>query len=196
MIKRSGKSPPSFCQCGTSTKYRQCPSDDNRQKARAGSYLAILIVYAVAIVFGCPSRALARSLQDILGRQTFSICAHPDAAPFSMRVPRASGLQIDLARAVADQLGVQVQEEWVMFRRDARQVGCDAVMAGIARDRLDNDRQAGESRQALGAVEHGPVTSRAYAASLTRVVVGADAAPIGSIRGSQGPIRCGPAREL
>jgi polar amino acid transport system substrate-binding protein len=176
MSRKSGKSPPSFCRCRTFTR---CPKVS---LAYSGRLMALVMVMWI----GGPDLGSARSLQDIIDRRAFSICAHPDAAPFSTRAPQATGLQIDLAQAIARQLGVELQEEWLLFRRDARKVGCDAIMAGIAHDSGDDEHRpkapgAPGSAPVLDGVTLGPVTSRPYAASLTRVVVHTGATAVSSI---------------
>jgi polar amino acid transport system substrate-binding protein len=186
MNRKSGKSPPSFYLCRIFTK---CPHEE-RRKVGLG-YSGMLMAFVAAMWIGGPNSAAARSLQDIIDRGAFSICAHPDAAPFSMRTPRASGLQIDLAHAIARQLGVELQEEWLLFRRDARKVGCDAIMAGITHDAGDNDHRpnmpgSAGSQPVLGGVGLGPITSRPYAANLTRVVVRSDALAVSSIEDLKG----------
>jgi ABC-type amino acid transport substrate-binding protein len=134
----------------------------------------------------------ARSLQDIIDRHAFTICVHPGFSPYSTREPKPGGLQIDLGRAVAEQLGVELKEEWVLFRRDARQVGCDAIMAGIAPDQASAGEGASETRPTTGepvretAAAPGPVSSKPYAASVTRVVMRADAPPVSSIEELKG----------
>src|SRR5262252_5670562 len=103
MSRKSGKSPPSFCRCGIFTRY---------PKGRL-AYSGRLMAFVMAMWIGGPYLGSARSLQDIIDRRAFSICAHPDAAPFSVRTPKVTGLQIDLAQAIARQLGVDLQEEWL-----------------------------------------------------------------------------------
>jgi polar amino acid transport system substrate-binding protein len=180
MNSKSGKSPPSFCLCRMFTRCSHL-----QRKARL-AYSGILMALVMAMWIGGPDSGSARSLQDIVNRQAFSICAHPDAAPFSMRTPQAAGLQIDLGHSIARQLGVELQEEWVLFRKDARKVGCDAIMAGIAHDAGDDEHRPNApgpagSPSGLDSVTLGPVTSRPYAASLTRVVVHTGATAVSSI---------------
>jgi polar amino acid transport system substrate-binding protein len=141
----------------------------------------MLMALVMTIWIGGPHSGSARSLQDIIDRRAFSICAHPDAAPFSMRTPRVTGLQIDLAQAIARQLGVELQEEWLLFRRDARKVGCDAIMAGIAHDAGDDGHRPNAPGPAGSSPVLGSATSRPYAANLTRVVVHTGAAAVSSL---------------
>jgi polar amino acid transport system substrate-binding protein len=130
-----------------------------------GTALVAVVLAAAAL------SAQARSLQDILERGRFTICVHPDALPYSVKQSRPEGLQIDIAEAIAAQLGVGVVEEWVVYRRDARQVGCDAIMAGVAKDGPGDAAPSGR-------IPPGPVMTRPYAANLTRVVTRAGAPPV------------------
>jgi len=127
-------------------------------------YLGIALAAILAASSAIP--ASARSLQDIVNRRLFAICVHPDAPPYSVKEPKPAGLQIDLGEAVAEQLGVDLHEEWVVFRRDARQTGCDAIMAGVP----DEGRGPPKSDTKSDALPPGPVMSRPYAASVTRIV--------------------------
>ena len=98
------------------------------------------IIIAAVLIGGVAEAAQARTLQQVLDRRIFAICAHPDARPYSAREPQPNGLQIDLAATIAERLGVELREEWILLRRDARQVGCDAIMAGVAPDAPSDDR--------------------------------------------------------
>jgi polar amino acid transport system substrate-binding protein len=102
-------------------------------------------------------------------------------------------LQIDLAGALAERLGVELREEWVLFRRDARQVGCDAIMAGVAPEAPSEDhgRVAPASAAAAHSVPSGAppgqvMTSRPYAAQMIRVVFQSGARRIVSIDDMKG----------
>ena len=78
-------------------------------------------VCASALLLLWPHRADARNLEDILARGAFSICADPDALPFSQRSGAPAGIQIDLAKLLADRIGVRLDVHWV---------GCEAPLAG------------------------------------------------------------------
>jgi len=132
------------------------------------------IALATLLIAGSAAAGHARTLEEILDRRAFTICVHPEAPPFSVRDPKPGGLQIDLANALAARLGVEMREEWVLFRRDARKVGCDAIMGGVAPDAHADDHRP-------AAPPGTPMTSRPYAAQLTRVVVRADAGPVASL---------------
>jgi polar amino acid transport system substrate-binding protein len=181
MSRKSGKSLPSFSPCRIFTRRPHWKQGQARL-----AYSGVLMAFVMAMWVGGTDSGSARSLQDIIDRRAFSICADPDAAPFSMRTPQATGLQIDLAQAIARQLGVELQEEWVLFRRDARKVGCDAIMAGIAHDPGEDEHRpnapgSAGSPPVSGGATLRSATSRPYAASLTRVVVRTGATTVSSI---------------
>jgi polar amino acid transport system substrate-binding protein len=71
------------------------------------------------------------SLDSVMGRKILTVCAHPDALPFSSQEPAAPGFQIELAEALARQLGVRLNVQWIVFTRHARRVQCDATMGSI-----------------------------------------------------------------
>src|SRR5690242_14799652 len=75
-----------------------------------------------------PVSAQARTLAQVVDRGVFTICAYPDAEPYSSKIGKPPGVQIDLARAIARELSVSLDIQWILFRRDARHVGCDALM--------------------------------------------------------------------
>jgi polar amino acid transport system substrate-binding protein len=149
---------------------------------------AALIVVAAILIGNLAEIAQARTLNELLDRRVFAICVHPDAHPYSVREPKPSGLQIDLAGALAERLGVELREEWVIFRRDARQVGCDAIMAGVAPEAASENHGSVAPASAAaahtvpsGAPPAAVTTSRPYAAQMTRVVFRSGARPVVSI---------------
>jgi polar amino acid transport system substrate-binding protein len=129
---------------------------------------------AAAMLLGCGSLdAHAHTLGEILDRKSFSICADPDALPFSSRTGNPRGFQIDLAEIIALHLGVELDVGWVTFRRSARTVDCDAIMSSLARANAPEHSELPEKtmRQSL---------SRPYAHLMTRLVARDDAAPVTS----------------
>lgn len=133
-----------------------------------------MLALAAVVAAGAAMPARARSLQDVVNRRLFTVCVHPDAPPYSVKEPEPAGLQIDLGRAIATGLGVDLGEEWLMFRRDARQTGCDAIMAGVLEDGAPGTIKS-------DTIKPGPVMTRPYAASLTRIVTAAGAPPVGEL---------------
>jgi polar amino acid transport system substrate-binding protein len=119
-------------------------------------------------------RAEARSLSEILERRTFSICADADALPFSQRSGAPAGLQIDLAKILADRIGVGLNVNWVVLRGAARGVNCDAIMGSLAQA---HDDDAEESRPAAGGILRAALT-HPYARQITRIVIAEGSPPV------------------
>ncbi len=122
-------------------------------------------VLAAALASGLgPRDGQAHTLEQIQDRKLFSICASPDALPFSSREGTPPGLQIELGQIIAARLGVQLDVGWVVFRRSARTVDCDAIMSSIAREGTVVHSELPEKvvRQSL---------SRPYARMVTRLVM-------------------------
>ncbi len=61
-----------------------------------------------------------------------SLCAAPNALPFASKRGELPGYQIELARALAERLGVRLQVEWVILAFQYGRVDCDIVMDAIA----------------------------------------------------------------
>lgn len=197
MIRKSGSLLRSSSRCENSTESRGGADRQGklpRSRPPRGDWLILLVT---SWLCGTAVPSDARNLQQIMDRQVLAVCAHPDARPYSAREPKAGGLQLDLAHAVAERLGVGVQEEWVLLRRDARYVGCDAIMAGVAPDLPSGDHGASTkatataagaatARPAVPSLPPGQSLTRPYAAQLTRVVVHAGARPITSLDDMKG----------
>lgn len=78
------------------------------------------------------SVADARSLAAIRERGEISLCAHPNALPYSSRRGNPPGFQVELGRALAAQLGVEFAEGWVIGANQLQRAGCDFVLDAIA----------------------------------------------------------------
>jgi polar amino acid transport system substrate-binding protein len=85
----------------------------------------------VAALLICPA-ANARSLAAIKDSGTITVCAHPNALPFASKDGKRHGFQVELAEAVAKELGVSLTREWVITRYDLFRANCDIVMDSIA----------------------------------------------------------------
>jgi polar amino acid transport system substrate-binding protein len=75
--------------------------------------------------------AATRSLSAIEMRGVISLCAHPDALPFASRKDGPPGFQVELARALAQRLGVSLDVVWVVSRIQFRAAECDIVLDTI-----------------------------------------------------------------
>lgn len=103
-----------------------------------------LALACAALVFGVASGAHARTLEQVKALGTISICANPDALPFaSSKEGGPPGFQIELARAIASGLGVQLNVDWILPRRRANVVNCDMMLDTV------NESSAYEGRLLL-----------------------------------------------
>jgi len=123
-----------------------------------------LVALALLLAASAPP-AHAASLADVRERGTFAVCAHPDALPYSSQDRLLPGFQIELAEAIAKQLGVRLRVEWIVFTWHARRVECDATIGSIVKDADDGPRR-------------GPRLTRPYIASGYVLVVPVASAPI------------------
>jgi polar amino acid transport system substrate-binding protein len=94
---------------------------------RAAVVLALLVL--------C-SAAHARPLEEIRARGEISVCANPNALPFASDKAETPGFQIEIARALAQQLGLKLKVEWIIPRYRAAAVDCDMLMDAIVRPEL------------------------------------------------------------
>jgi polar amino acid transport system substrate-binding protein len=102
------------------------------------SLLAALVALPILASAG---KAEARALEDIQRRGVISLCAHPNALPFASRRAPERGVQIDLAEAIAERLGVKLEVAWVTFGSQYRAVDCDIVMDTIVDEEALEERQ-------------------------------------------------------
>ena len=96
-------------------------------RARGGAALAALLAAALVC-----SAASARPLDVIRDRGVLSLCAHANSLPFASKTQDPPGFQIELARALADALGVTLHVEWVVSGIQFRVADCDIVLDTIA----------------------------------------------------------------
>lgn len=90
------------------------------------------LVGGVLVVIGIGVTAVeARSLADIRQAGELSVCANPRALPYASDDPRTPGFQIEIARALAQRLGVRLRVDWIVPRMRANAVDCDLLMDTI-----------------------------------------------------------------
>lgn len=94
---------------------------------------ALIILAALGV-----SPAAARGLADIKSSGAIMVCAHPSSLPFANKDGKRHGFQVEMAEALAKQLGVKLEHDWVITRFDLNRTQCDIVMDSIA------DREAQE----------------------------------------------------
>jgi ABC-type amino acid transport substrate-binding protein len=98
------------------------------------------IVLAGLAVAAEASPVAARPLDDVRSRGALTLCAHPNALPFASRKGQPPGFQVELAEALARQLGVGLVVEWVTTAFHRRAVDCDIVLDAIAIDEVQAER--------------------------------------------------------
>ena len=99
-----------------------------------GCSLRAIITLALGAAILLPIAAGAETLVEIKRRQYFEVCAHPDALPYSSQNSSPQGFQLDLARLVAEDLGVGLRVDWIVYTRHSRVVNCDALLGVIVKD--------------------------------------------------------------
>lgn len=96
---------------------------------------------AVLATLGFTAPIAARSLDSIRSAGKLGLCAHPNSLPFASKAGNPPGFQIEMGRALAQQLGVSLQLDWIITIYQLRSAECDIVMDTIA------DREAqGETK--------------------------------------------------
>jgi polar amino acid transport system substrate-binding protein len=83
----------------------------------------------------------ARTLEQIRSLNAISVCANPSALPYSSQNPESPGFQIEIAEAIAKQLGVQLKVDWVVPRRRVREVNCDLLLDSANDPKMYEDRR-------------------------------------------------------
>jgi polar amino acid transport system substrate-binding protein len=91
------------------------------------------LVATLVLLLAASAPADAASLATVQERGTFGICAHPDALPYSSQDRTLPGFQLEIAEAIAAQLGVRLRVEWIVFTRHARRTDCDATIGSIVK---------------------------------------------------------------
>ena len=73
----------------------------------------------------------ARPWSEIKLLNEISVCANPNAPPYSSDRPDSPGFQIETARAIAGRLGLRLRIDWIVPRMRAATVDCDLLMDSI-----------------------------------------------------------------
>jgi len=89
------------------------------------AWLGIIAAGCVGIL---ANETQARTLAEIQSRGAIELCANPDALPYASDKPEVPGFQVDLARALAQGLGVELRVQWIYPHYRANWVNCDIVM--------------------------------------------------------------------
>jgi polar amino acid transport system substrate-binding protein len=91
--------------------------------------LAVLTTLAVLCL---SDQASARTLAAIRERGAIGVCVHPNSLPFASRTADPPGFQIELGRALAQELGVSLAPEWVLISYQIPRTDCDIILDSIA----------------------------------------------------------------
>jgi polar amino acid transport system substrate-binding protein len=86
-----------------------------------------------------PPAAQARPLDAIKARGVLTVCANPNALPFSSKKGDRHGFDVELAEALAKELGVGLEVGWVVFPNQAGRVDCDVLFDTIADPEVAQD---------------------------------------------------------
>ncbi|HEU0215722.1 MAG TPA: transporter substrate-binding domain-containing protein [Stellaceae bacterium] len=81
---------------------------------------------------GQGSHASARSLDAIRARGVLRLCAHPNSLPFASKTGDPPGFQVELGRALASELSVTLETEWIVVPSQIFRADCDIVLDTIA----------------------------------------------------------------
>jgi polar amino acid transport system substrate-binding protein len=86
-----------------------------------------------------PGEAASRTLEAIQSRGAITVCAHANALPFASRKDDPPGFQIEIARALARELGVGLEVAWVTLLYQRSAVNCDIVLDAIVDKQVQAD---------------------------------------------------------
>lgn len=90
------------------------------------------LVVALTAALALSAPAAARTFDEVHARGVISLCANPDALPHASNRADMPGFQIEIARALAAGLGVDLAIEWIVPRIRAGLVNCDLLLDTIA----------------------------------------------------------------
>jgi polar amino acid transport system substrate-binding protein len=90
---------------------------------------ALGLCAAAFLAFAAP--VFAKSWADIQAAGEISVCANPNALPFASDKQDSPGFQIEITRAIAQQLSVRLRTAWIVPRIRAALVDCDLLMDTI-----------------------------------------------------------------
>jgi polar amino acid transport system substrate-binding protein len=110
-------------------KAARSPAGGRERSEQRGSVIARAAV-GVLLIAGC-ALAAARPLADVQASKQLSLCANPNALPFAAERGELPGFQIEIARALAARMGLQLQVLWIVPRHRAGAVDCDMLMDTI-----------------------------------------------------------------
>jgi len=102
------------------------------------SVLPAIVAAAMYCLLGSPA-ALSRPLDSIKARGVLTVCANPNALPFSSKKDERRGIEVELAEILAKELGVGLEIGWVVFPYQAGRVDCDVIFDSIVDAEVASD---------------------------------------------------------
>ncbi len=93
-------------------------------------FRSLAVAVPAALLLCAP--AAARTFDEVHARGVISLCANPDALPHASNRADTPGFQIEIGRALAAGLGVELAIEWIVPRIRASLVNCDLLLDTIA----------------------------------------------------------------
>jgi polar amino acid transport system substrate-binding protein len=107
----------------------------------------LIVGLSAALVLTAAAPTLqARPLDSIKARGQLMVCANPNALPYAAKNGDRPGIQLELAKALADQLGVGLEVGWVVLGVQVSRVDCDIVLDSIADKAVQGERRIKLSR--------------------------------------------------
>jgi polar amino acid transport system substrate-binding protein len=100
-----------------------------------------LPIWLAAVAFAGLSAtgAQARPLKLVQDTGFIGLCANPNALPFSSKTAKPSGFELELGAAIAEQLHVRLEPDWVITASQMPRAECDLLLDVIA----DQEAQSG-----------------------------------------------------
>jgi polar amino acid transport system substrate-binding protein len=83
----------------------------------------------------------ARPFALIKERGRIMVCANPNALPFAAKNGERPGFQLELAKALAAELGVELEIGWVVFPLQVSRVDCDIILDAIVDEEVQAARR-------------------------------------------------------
>lgn len=77
------------------------------------------------------SLSFAKGWDEIRALGEITVCANPNALPYASEKEQTPGFQIEIARAIAQRLGLRLRPQWIVPRTRAGLVDCDLLMDTI-----------------------------------------------------------------
>jgi polar amino acid transport system substrate-binding protein len=100
----------------------------------------LFLIFGACAALAAAPAAHARTLAEVKALGAISVCLNPDALPYSSDKAQTPGFQLELARAIAQGLGVALNVEWILPRRRANVVNCDMLLDSVNNPEIHEGR--------------------------------------------------------